>query len=249
VLSGEIEAPLAPGRYLLFNPSGRGAPVTVDGPAQSLFITRVSETHPVLRRVVLSDITIGKASRVRLPPTATTLIGTADTSLVFALEDGPQRVVGLPFDLGSSNLFLRVGFPVMVYNAVEWLAGRTEEHAEELVAGAELAFASTSALELRPPSARSIRLEPSGGRVTFVPTVAGFYDLLEPGQARVLRSFGVSVASPTETALSPLPAEELPRERGAKGRQRDREGWIVLTLFALVLLLVEWFTYHRRITV
>jgi hypothetical protein len=59
----------------------------------------------------------------------------------------------------------------------------------------------------------------------------------------------VSVAAAGETALAPLSPKELPPPVGPAMRLRDQELWVWLALVALALLGLEWFTYHRRITV
>src|SRR4029079_2649527 len=62
VLCGKVDAPLPPGRYLLVDPKGGGLPLKLGGPVQTPLITYWAEDHPVLRRVVLSDVTVAEAT-------------------------------------------------------------------------------------------------------------------------------------------------------------------------------------------
>jgi hypothetical protein len=243
VISGPLASPLGPGRYLLVDPSGPGAPVKVGGAIAGPHFTYWRDEHPVMRRVVLSDVMVGEARRLDLPATATALAGDEGAPLVFALEDGPVRAVGIGFDLASSDLPLRVGFPVLVYNALDWLAGSAAEAPR--TAGGPVELAAAAAIELRAPGERPRQLTPEGGRVRFVPVRAGYYELGPPGGPATV--VALSVAARGETELSPLAA--LPPPSGTPTRLRDRDPWTWFALFALALLLIEWTTYHRRLTV
>ena len=61
----------------------------------------------------------------------------------------------------------------------------------------------------------------------------------------------MSVVDAEESAISPR-ADVVPKEQvlaSAIGRLRDREAFVWMAMVALVLLLVEWFSFHRRKTV
>jgi hypothetical protein len=242
VVSGPIAQPLPPGRYLLVDPSGPGSPVPSPGTVLAPHFTFWRDEHPVLRRVVLSDVVVSEARRLELPPAATALAGNDRTPLVFALEDGRMRAVGIGFDPASSNLPLRVGFPVLIYNALDWLVGDVPEAPG--ATGGPVTVASAEPLELRAPGERPRMIAPEGGRVRFVPQRAGFYELGPAGAAQVV---AISGAARGETELSPLAS--LPAPSGAATRLRDRDPWIWFALAALFFLLVEWLSFHRRWTV
>jgi hypothetical protein len=59
----------------------------------------------------------------------------------------------------------------------------------------------------------------------------------------------VSVSARGETEMQPLAAGSTPVSTVAPGRLRDQEAWPWFALFALALALVEWATFHRRLTV
>jgi len=235
VLTGQLDGPPPPGRYLLIDARGPGAPVATGDTVTSPRITWWREEHPVLRGVVLSDLAIGEAPRLSLPATATPLFGSSETALAYALDDGMRRVVGLGFALERSNLPLRVGFPVLVYDAIDWLIAARGDAGQELV--------SDRPVELTDGAGKKRQLEPVGGRIDLRGLPPGFYSISRDGQ--VVRELAVSVADAGETRLKPV---VNPVKAGA-GRLRDTEAARSLLILALVLVLIEWRTYHRRKTV
>lgn len=239
VVVGAVPGPLGEGRYLLIDPSGEALPFSVGATTKEPKITRWNDRHPILRRVVLSDLYLGEATTLTLPPAATALVSSPSTPLMFALDDGKRRVVGFGFSVEQSNLPLRVGFPVLIYNAVDWLLDARQ--AED----APGQFRSDSAVRVVTPSNRILLVEPVEGKVTVPEDEVGFYRV-SARDGRTLGSVAVSVNSESET----LSGAQRPSAKGAVGgRARDREPWVAFLALAFALLLVEWLTFQRRMTV
>ena len=94
------------------------------------------------------------------------------------------------------------------------------------------------------------------GLATFYGSKVGYYDLTaksEDGKAMAELSLAANLASPTESDIAPSSELAL----GGKKLQapeafaitRSRKLWIYLILLAMGLIVMEWVTYHRRITV
>jgi hypothetical protein len=242
VVTGTVAAPLGPGRYLLIDPKGAGLPLRPGGAVQTPLITYWAEAHPVLRRVVLSDVTLAEATATPLPVSATVLVRSLTTPLLFTLVDEGRRFVWMTFDPSNSNLPLRVGFPVLLYNAIAWLAEAGQREAAN-----DYTFLAQAAVQVIGPDGKSTRKEPVDGRIALDPAVPGFYRVTSASGAP-LQTIAASVVSAQETRIAPQPdlgsAPALPY-----GRFRDREVQAPLTLLALLLLLAEWAFFHRRVTV
>jgi len=87
--------------------------------------------------------------------------------------------------------------------------------------------------------------------LTYYPPEVGFYHATRADG--VALDFAANLASPTESRIAP-------REKWMLGGKAltpppaltvsvSRRIWIYLVLVALGLLALEWFTYHRRISV
>jgi hypothetical protein len=240
VIVGEIQQPLTDGAYLLVAVRGPGAPASVGSKVEAPHITYWHDEHPILRRVVLSDVLIAEAWQTTLPSSASSLAGSKETPLIYAMTEGARRIVGLTFDVDSSNLPLRVGFPVLVYNAIDWLIGTPSG------AVSEHTIATHDAVEIIGPGDRRSRVEPVGGQVRVRTDAPGFYEARALGGG-TLAAFAANLTNRGETMVSPV--EQRKPAPFKLGRFRDREfaTWLLLGVLAIAVL--EWIAYHRRITV
>jgi len=238
VVVGPIAAPLPPGRYLLIDPSGPGAPRPTGATLANPRITRWREDHPILRGLVLSDLVIGAARAVTLEPADVELAAAGDAPLLYTIDDGARRIVALAFDPESSNLPLRVGFPVLIYNALAWL-----DEASSSVEEGDAFIAAAGPLGVTDPAGRRRVVDPIDGRVHLSAETAGFYRIDSDGKPLAERA--VSVADASETSQAPVVAATA----SARGRLVDRDLARRLLVVALMLLVLEWATYHRRKTV
>jgi hypothetical protein len=242
VVTGTITRPLPPGRYILVEAKGPGLPFATGASRTDVPVTDWNKDHPVMRRVVASDFSVGQAIRATLPASATQLVWSSETPLAFALATPQLRIVALSFNLTDSNLPLRVGFPVLIYNAVDWLIQSSTDDTDD-----PRTVPATGPLRVIGPT-KTTTVAPVAGHVTVRPAEPGFYRF-ESAEGKVLGAFGASVLSEGETRVTPVgTAESHAEPRRNAGRLRDREVSAALLFFALSLLMIEWFTFHRRKT-
>lgn len=140
VLFDSFTPPSPPRTHALYlDPQGAGSPVPIAESVAAPFVTDVAKEHPVLRWVTLKDLNISRASVFRLGAGDTALASMLRKPFVVAHEglDGGQRrrAVLVGFDLKKSDLPLRVAFPVLLVNALDWLAGDTVEEAQRFATG------------------------------------------------------------------------------------------------------------------
>jgi hypothetical protein len=185
----------------------------------------------------------------------------------------PYRATVFAFDLRASNLFGRVGFPILVANTINWLTGEgtTAGSAGGVVVG-DGRFMPGDALLIQPlPRATRVQIETplkkryqfDGNQpVRFVDTVLpGAYTVIQlaGSQEIVRRVYVASVLQPgREDALADLKPRDavgtLSTTTGAQaqppvlgpGREAAfSEWWRLLGAVALVGLLAEWWWFHR----
>jgi hypothetical protein len=113
----------------------------------------------------------------------------------------------------------------------------------------ELPDAATE-VDLQEPGGGRRTLAAQGGELVFTPLHAGFHTLRWEGGERTL---AVNLPESAERELAPraartLAGAELARPTFAAAAWPQKP-WALLALAALLLLLLEWLTYHLRVTV
>jgi hypothetical protein len=235
-------APLAlpPGAYLLVATMGTNLPVQIEGTAAQQTIRAVSQTHPVTRLVDLRGVRVAEALAIR--PQAGTVLAEGDVPLAWAYEGRGLRVVVLLFDPLASDLPVHPAFPVLIANAVDWLAG--SPHAR-LGDAPVLAAGTWSGATLVHPDGRVQQIAANGG-VFVLPALehVGVYRLRTSGWER---RWVVSTADARESSLA---LERVP-SAGPAAAPSPQLAQVRLTPwllgFAVMLIAGEWWLWVRTL--
>ena len=193
-----------------------------------------------MEHVFLDDVVVERAMSLEAGE-HDVVTGTAEEPLILASES-PVRFAVLAFSLSDSNLAFQSSFPVFLSNAVSWLAGTEVVSSTLATVAVSVPQAVVTDVEGRDVPARQ-----SGSRTSFAPAAPGLYSVTG-GARKVVVS--ANLLSPRVSAVnaSVLSPESAGEGRGTGSASRG-ELWIGLVLLALALILVEWWTYHRRLTV
>ena len=204
-------------------------------------VTGWSAAHPLLHSVVLGDLLIDQALRYQVRQETVLLRGERDAALLFASEDRPRRVIAA-FALDETNFALQPGFPIFLANTLNWLTDEPIARTHHMGAvtlplldarvvaidGSELATLSVPEGTLFQPGNPGLFTAVAKDSMLRVAV-----NLFDPGITRVN-------ASRLQVMRDEMPT---PREGGSP------TPWRWLLALALLLLLVEWRTWNRRITV
>ena len=212
-------------------------------------------THPLLRFVSFDNVEIGEALTVKTPSWASALVESRQTPLILAGELKRQRIIWVGFDVLQSKWPLLWSFPVFVANAVEWLNPATASASQLLVRAGD-PFRFTIAHPQTNASAR-VRL-PNGVEKTWKPDLNArelvFGDTLRQGIYHL--RYGTNEVPFCVNLLDPAESDTTPRSELSLGKfskvaattlkRANLEFWRWLAGFALLVLLFEWWFYHRR---
>lgn len=115
------EPPATAALYL--DPQGPASPFRVVRDEPAVLVTEVAERHPVMRWVTLRDLNVKRSSVFALAPGDVALVSSLRAPILVARERaaGGARRLALGFDVRHSDLPLRVAFPVLLVNALDWL--------------------------------------------------------------------------------------------------------------------------------
>ena len=234
-----------PGNFLFLGVSPLPPAVLSDHPV----IVETDPGDPIMRFVDLSTSTILRAVRLPLEIPGWTVrapVTGPDGPLVISLESSRRRRVIVAFDPIDSDLPVRVAFPLLIHNAVAWLANKNSDAQVQIRAGQTLHLENGIHVVHGPLTASG-----SGQKLTvdgdFRPTHNGFYRIENGGEQKIV---AVNTFDPAQSDLRPIglpepgPATVWPAVVG----WLSWPPWIYFGLLALSLSGLEWWMYHRRRT-
>ena len=83
-------------------------------------ITDWERTHPILRHVHLENVQIGEAYRITPPATAQVLVRSFEDPVLFVDTGSDRKIVFAAINILQSDLPLRIAFPVIIANTIQW---------------------------------------------------------------------------------------------------------------------------------
>jgi hypothetical protein len=249
---------LPPGNYVSFGclPKIEGVSAGDDIEGEPLIYGR--EDHPLIRYVNYDGLYVARWRRLELPPHAVTLIEGSDSVVMAMLTDPGHRYVITAFDLLESNFLNEVAFPIFMQNAIGYLAGGGMIADRRLVQPGE-----TISIAL-PPGAQEVRIRRPNGHIDEPPVPRGsFVNYARTQDVGVYEvSFDDDRAGPELYAANLLDAVEsniAPADKFRVGSEavesieRDAKVneplWPYLAAAAILILLLEWWIYNRRIMI
>jgi hypothetical protein len=200
------------------------------------------EDHPVMRHVSLHDVFLDRASRVDRE-NLTVLAEAADQSpLILATSESQRpRWVVATFNLANSDLPLHSGFPLLIDNAIAWLS----REALALRRQPGLVTVPIAQAQIKELNGASIESHARGASTVFEATEPGLYIAQ---QEDVRQYVAVNLASPQYSNVNRTASRDAEPAALTAG-WLQQELWFYLLAIASLLLGLEWFTYHRGITV
>lgn len=197
--------------------------------------------HPLLHGVDPLTLAIDRVRVYDAPALVPVTRSERGTPVIYVEEAAGRRGVVVAFGPGDSNLTSAPAFPVFIGNALEWLArpdfGGVRRPGEVVL---DEAVATVTG-----PRGVRVSIQRVGHAVMAVLRGPGLY-VAEGGSTR--STFAVNVGDPQ---VSNVERTTLPvgRTRGVAAGASTHAWWLYCGLAAFALILLEWWTWQRRITV
>jgi hypothetical protein len=209
--------------------------------------------HPLLRYAGFDNVQVMQSLSAKTPTWATSLVEAPRAPLMFAGELGRQRIIWIGFDTLESNWPLRVSFPIFIANAVDWLNPANARSGQLLVKAGDpfrlaLTEPTTSAQVTSPGgAAKSLTLDANANELVFGDTLKqGIYRVRLGTNETV---FCVNLLDAAESNIKPHEAVQLGKYSKVTATTKQRanmELWRTIATLGLLVLLFEWWYYHRR---
>ena len=199
--------------------------------------------HPLLAGVDPFTFSIERA-RVYEPAQFTAIArSAAGTPLVWAAEESARaRAAIIAFGPGDSNLAAAPAFPVLIGNAIDWLARPAAPGARRI---GRAAFDASVLRVIGPGNVGLPLIQIPGERVAMLRS-PGLYTA-EAAAART--TFAVNIADPDVSNLSRSTIAAGQGAVAVSEGMSPRPWWLYFIVFAFAGVLIEWWTWLRRITV
>jgi hypothetical protein len=258
ILDG-VAPPLARnhGALLYLNPPAAGAPISHRGnkPISNFGFDTWDKQSPVLSFIAPEDIQVATGFALA-PGAGDRVLGASELGpILVSGERSGQRFIALGFDPRNSDLVLRVAWPLFLLNTINNFAAEDTRYLSSFRTGEVWhipAPAELPLVQLRLPGGDIVQVPTKGGYAVTFGERAGFYSLLNP-DGQVLHAFAANLSDLEESRITPAPelkfdAEPAGAVQGFSVGVR-RELWIYFLLAVLAVSALEWFSYHRRVTV
>lgn len=224
------------------------------------------ETHPVLRYVAVEAIDVLEWFELKLPPDAKPLMeGETSPVLAYLTRDASQFLISafaliVTDERGVARLntdwIAKLDFVVFMQNAVQFLAANLSTTGKKSVAPGEAVSLPI------PPRLDTVKIIRPDGVTDSVP--AARYQTIHYARTRAVGPyrvepgvagqdvFAVNLFNPVESDVAPVRSLTVGAgkiEPQAAGVQVSKPAWTYFLLALLVLLLLEWMVYNRRVMV
>lgn len=248
-----IPEALPPANMLIINPP-ETSNFIFEGEVRRPRIRHWMRDDPLMQFVDLRDIAIARSIRIAPPSWMRTLIEADQAPLMLAGEQETQRVVVFPFDFRQTNLPLSAAFPILMSNVLGYLEPGGQVNLRELRLGdpvtvQPLLLAET--ITVNRPDGAAVDFKSERQAVTFADTdLPGIYTVLQKAGTQLIAqdTFAVSPTDGRESNVTPqsLPSVNQQTETQFAQIEINREIWRWLVPPAILLVLFEWWWFHRR---
>jgi len=245
------------GAALYLNPPEDGSPAKLGHAIKDFGFDTWDKRSPILRFLALGDVQVAEGHAFAPGPSDHVLGASEQGPILVSGVRAGHKFVALGFDPRNSDLVLRVAWPLFVLNAINAFVEEDTGYVSSFRTGDVWRIPVPSSVDsatLIDPRGGKHTVPVKEGRAVYLGEEAGFYKLLAgSGSEAVSSEFAANLSDLAESSITPVSALSLGKARaepvvlGAPGSKREL--WVYLLAAVAALSVIEWITYHRRVTV
>jgi hypothetical protein len=251
-------APAMPqaGGALYLAPPADGSPVKIGKAITDFGFDTWERKSPLLRFMAVDNVQVARGNTFA-PDKADHVVGASELGpiLVSGTREG-HPFVALGFDPRDSDLVLRVAWPLFVLNVIHSFVEDDARYLSAYRTGVPWhvpAPSDATVAWVRYPGGDSHEVPIKEGRAVLFGEHAGFYELRAGSPTAPPTLFAANLSDEAESHVTPKVELDVPGAKkapdGGFHAGVRRELWVYFVLAAIALSALEWFSYHRRITV
>ncbi len=244
------------GHIIVFSPSSNeelGLLVEGELPPSGVKQNAQSQYSDLLQYVEPEAYQIAKAKKLNVPEGFSILLQNNDGNplLMIGEQDG-RKIAVFSFSLHESNIPLKADFPILMQNLLNWLLPQDITFAGQVFAGESLPISplpDATSITITSPEGRKYEFDSYPAPVFYDTHEIGIYEIFQQAEDQSYTGrFVVSVPTGQVSDLrmnresTPGQAAEFIANSASPFR---RDIWMVAGWALLLLLLIEWWVYHR----
>ncbi|MCP4401674.1 MAG: hypothetical protein GY801_30785, partial [bacterium] len=208
---------------------------------------------PLMQDLNLRGLNIERASLLETGSSFEPLLESAEGALMSRYEDRDLRIVLLNFDITRSDLPVKIAFPVMMSNIINWLTPNKLDFSTSNVRAGEVypihLTPDSREFSIRVPGERWKKIEVSDNPFKFSDTqTVGVYTISEDKKNRY---FTVNLLDERESDLRVPILDDVPETSEVPSLPQDlvstqRPLWMFFLLPALLVLMLEWHVWLKH---
>jgi hypothetical protein len=239
------------GNFLLIDSFSPSIPIAEVGKIDDVEVLDWDRKNPLMANLDLSGLTIEAATLVRADKTLKPLLESPENGLMYTYEKSGLRAVFLGFDLTRSDLPLRVAFPVMMSNIVQWLHPHVLRFTSlKTKAGKPFDIhleSQTGEFSIGTPSGKWEKQRTKSNPFTYADTgKVGIYTVIENEK---WRNFAVNLLDESESDIRVPTHESDSQNRSAIEAPEPTAAqlplWILFLLSASAIFALEWYVWLK----
>jgi len=262
-------ASLPPGAYLIFNalPSIPGfVPRDQSDSPDVSVVTNWDRDHPALSHITLENLYIARPILLESSEAIRALATGHHGPVILESTDSAVHALVVAFDIARSNWPYDIGFVLFMASSIRYLGDEGASLASDSATPGgtlttRLPAGVGQATVTLPDGSTATALAGPDGRVSFGPVArAGVYTFSwvgPPGprdpiiNSNPRRAIPVNLTDALESRLGAKPTLDLPAgaipavATGALAHNQELSTWFLLAV--LLVMLIEWWFYHRRV--
>lgn len=254
------------GPHLIFFNPGNNLPFiaaesrTVETDTGIRHVIKTNETHPLMADVSLHNLQVRGSTHRRLPLSGQSLVETEKGALIWLGSEADSQFLVFEFDAFNpkiSTFSTSIDGPLFVYQCLAWFEARStllRPFASDAMR-TQHAFQTGEQVKIAPIGDGAILSvqKPDNKRVSVVNSIftetdqVGVYTLFADDTQ--LEQFTVNLLDAQVSALShseTAPTPEVPATTADGFQPMTQEVWRIPALLAFIVLLLEWWFYHRE---
>ncbi|MCD6384763.1 VWA domain-containing protein, partial [Candidatus Sumerlaeota bacterium] len=241
---------------IYFNCQPPDGSVTFTGEHKDAFIIDTDTQHPIMNYTRLENIVIAKCKTMAISEGVKVLAETDQSPIIVLNESDSYKSLVIGFDIYDTDFPLKASFPIFLNNAVRFISGSYID-TEKVILTTRDAITVTAerpetTCSIKTPDNETYTLEFGDSlktKFTNLKTV-GLYELRRGDEST--EYYGVNLLSTQESNIKPQDTIDLGRQgiiSAGKIQQANIEIWRYFIWVALIVLIIEWLLYWRKMTI